>query len=303
MTDCHAYLIIAHNQFDLLKKVIKMLDHPKHHIYVHISKKVKNFPKDEFDGLTKYSPVVFTPRVPVSWGAYSQVESELTLIDSAISKEYGFYHIISGVDMPLKTADEIYNFFEANKGKEFVEFMTDDENIATDQFVENTKNRINSYQLFRQYIPRNKDTFLKRQQSRLIYWQKRFGVDRVKTLDRKIGRGSNWISISHELASYIIANRKWIKKHFNYTFCCDEIFLQTLMEGTDFKNRLYADKDGRRANMRFIDWERGRPYTFTDDDYDELMSSGYMFARKFDSGKYPEICEIIYKTVMERQLQ
>ena len=34
--------------------------------------------------------------------------------------------------------------------------------------------------------------------------------------------------------------------------------------------------------MRLIDWERGAPYVWTIEDYEELSSSEMMFARKFD---------------------
>ena len=35
----HAYLIICHNQFKLLKKLIMMLDNENNDIYIHIDKK------------------------------------------------------------------------------------------------------------------------------------------------------------------------------------------------------------------------------------------------------------------------
>ena len=32
----HAYMIIAHNQFDLLEKIVSCLDTPNNDIYIHI---------------------------------------------------------------------------------------------------------------------------------------------------------------------------------------------------------------------------------------------------------------------------
>lgn len=37
-------------------------------------------------------------------------------------------------------------------------------------------------------------------------------------------------------------------------------------------------------NMRIVDWKRGSngsPYIFREEDYDELINSGVLFARKF----------------------
>lgn len=48
MLDKHAYLIIAHNNFEVLEILIKMLDYKHNDLYVHIDKKVKNFDTDFF---------------------------------------------------------------------------------------------------------------------------------------------------------------------------------------------------------------------------------------------------------------
>ena len=48
-------------------------------------------------------------------------------------------------------------------------------------------------------------------------------------------------------------------------------------------------------NLRFIDWNRGTPYIFRSNDYDELCSSSKLFARKFSSGIDKEIIECLYK--------
>ena len=46
--------------------------------------------------------------------------------------------------------------------------------------------------------------------------------------------------------------------------------------------------------MRYIDWNRGNPYIWRNKDYDELINSEYLFARKFDYNKDKEIINRIY---------
>ena len=60
--------------------------------------------------------------------------------------------------------------------------------------------------------------------------------------------------------------------------------------------------DNYLACMRYIDWNRGNPYTFTIDDYEELMKSGCLFARKVDikTEKQRELIDKIYKELMEK---
>ena len=56
------------------------------------------------------------------WGGYSQIRSELILFQSAWEHGYEYYHLISGVDLPIKTQDEIHEFFREHYGKEFIYF-------------------------------------------------------------------------------------------------------------------------------------------------------------------------------------
>lgn len=124
----HAYMIIAHNEFDLLEILVRLLDDPRNDIYVHIDAKVKDFDFKSFQALTQYSRLRFTPRrISATWGDFSLVNTELLLLQTAVAGEdpaqpYAYYHLISGVDLPIKSNDEIHAFFDQNEGKEFVHF-------------------------------------------------------------------------------------------------------------------------------------------------------------------------------------
>ena len=114
----HAYLIIAHNEFELLQILVSALDASWADIYVHIDKKCKSLPVLH----TEHSRLDVFSEVDVRWGDYSQIECEYALFERASSKgRYDYYHILSGVDLPIKSNQYIYDFFEANKGKEFID--------------------------------------------------------------------------------------------------------------------------------------------------------------------------------------
>lgn len=70
---------------------------------------------------------------------------------------------------------------------------------------------------------------------------------------------------------------------------------------SEFYNTLYDVSDLKNGSMRYIDWKRGKPYTWGQEEYDfdELMSSPYMFARKFDEA-YMEIVEKIFEELSRR---
>ena len=54
----HAYLIIAHNNFYILKKLIALIDDERNDIYIHVDKKTKNFKKDDFINICKKSQIL-----------------------------------------------------------------------------------------------------------------------------------------------------------------------------------------------------------------------------------------------------
>ena len=100
----HAYMIIAHNQFELLEKLILSLDDVRNDIYIHIDAKAKDFDFEHFKSLTKHSKVVFTDeRMNITWGDFSQVKCEMVLLKTAVSNDnpenqYTYYHLLSGAD-------------------------------------------------------------------------------------------------------------------------------------------------------------------------------------------------------------
>lgn len=98
----HAYLIKAHHQFALLRKLLMLLDDERNDIYIHIGMDVK-FEREEFKGVVKKSALHFVESVREQWGGYSQIRSELILFQSAWEHGYEYYHLISGVDLPIKT--------------------------------------------------------------------------------------------------------------------------------------------------------------------------------------------------------
>ena len=275
----HAYLVIAHHQPQLLKMLCMLLDHPNHDIFVHVQKESEGFDFEDIAKATKYSKVVFTQRTTVRWGGYSLINCEFLLLKTAMKQGcYSYYHLVSGADLPLKTADELYTFFENSGGKEFVDLQYGD-----DKWDAKMEKRIRYYYLLREKF-NVKTGYAGVIEKKLVKLQAKLGVDRLKNLDKAIASGSQWFSITHSLAKHVVDSEEWVKQHFGFCGCGDEMFLQMLTRDTQFeKNVHHQEKDGRSvSNMRYIDWKRGNPYVFTKEDFDLLLNSGCMFARKFD---------------------
>ena len=118
-----AYLIIAHRYDETFKTLLRMLDYDENDIYVHMDLKNKQFDEGDCRKLIKKSRIYFTKRTSVTWGGYSQINSELILLEAATAHgKYNYYHLLSGQDLPIKSNDEIMRFFEQHQGTEFVAF-------------------------------------------------------------------------------------------------------------------------------------------------------------------------------------
>ena len=52
-----------------------------------------------------------------------------------------------------------------------------------------------------------------------------------------------------------------------------------------FKDKRYNPVKNESPSLRLIDWKRGAPYVWTNDDKEQIMSSDDLFARKFSTLK------------------
>ncbi len=272
----HAYLIMAHHQFDFLKELIHALDDERNDIYLHIDQKASGFNFSDLSQAVQKSNLYFTERLNVHWGGYSQIACELTLLRAALPGHYAYYHLLSGSDFPLKTQEKIHAFFEAHAGWEFLHF-------DSEEFAPGLRERISLYHFFRESscpLAEPADMLL----SRL---QRLFHVDRLKKESIALQKGANWFSITHEFAEYTLSREDWIEKHFRHSVCADELLLQTLALNSPFMEHIFDPFGDEHSlgNLRYVDWKRGgnnSPYTFQKEDAAFLKSLPHLFARKFE---------------------
>lgn len=293
----HAYLIIAHNNWTQLKKLIALLDCEHNDIFLHIDKKSNDFPIEEFEGNCKKSNLVILQKVSVFWGGYSQIECELTLFKAATTYSvkhyrdgYSFYHLISGSDLPVKPQQEIYDFFKAHSDVNFINY--NDEHAKS----RDVRGRVGYYFFFeKQKSKKFIGTFLKYLDITMRMFQRLFRVNRAKHIANQIYYGANWCSLKHDAVSCLIEHEDEIKKMYANTLCCDEIYKQTLLRNNSFAAYSY-DSDFTKSILRYICFPKGKanPKVLTIEDYDNIMSSGALFARKFDERVDSEVIDKIF---------
>lgn len=284
-----AYLIVAHGSFKLLDKLVVALDMPKADIFLHVDAKVGFFDIDRYEHATRYSRVfVIDKRIDVRWGSFSQVEATFCLLEYAKSKgNYDYYHLISGIDLPIKSNEYILQFFKDNDGKEFVGF----DSYYTPQIL---KKRLGYYHLINGNLMKKSKRWYYLNQA-IVKIQQIFGVSRKPLYDEYRG-GSNWFSITDALVTELLKKKDVLLKTYRYTFCPDEAVIQSFIFNSPFYKNVYRlSKDGCMRHVVFNSY--GSCQTWRLEQFDEIMNSPYLFARKFDENDV----ELIEKILRERK--
>lgn len=293
--DRHAYLIMAYNNWDFLKKLLILLDDERNDIFVHIDENSSDFNIEYFNNTVKKSEIFFIPRTQVYWADFSQTEVELSLLSFATEhSKYKYYHLLSGSDLPIKTQDEIHKFFE-DKDNEFIGICPNE--------VYYSVRRVKYYHPFTHNRFYRKNKLLKIADRGFEYLQRLFCVDRLKNKQIKIIDGWQWFSITDNFARYIINQKDYIKDTFSKSIASDELVMQTMIyNNEEFYKRIYNDKDLVKGSLRYIDWKRGKPYTFRKEDFEEIINQQEaVFARKFDPNVDSEIIDKIYRDIYNKQ--
>jgi hypothetical protein len=284
----HAYLIIAHNEFDVLQKLLSALDDIRNDIYLHVDKKVATFPKFK----TRFSKlIVLEKRINVRWGHVSQIKCEYRLFEEAFKHGgYAYYHLISGVHLPLYSQDYIHDFFD-QAIRDCSQFFSP---LPVREVEVNDKLR--RYNFFMKRF-NHKSKTLRRLIQKMwwgaILYQNRFPP--LRNCSQSFIKASNWVSLTEEAVGYLLSVKKIVLKKYRFTRCADEFFVPSeLINSTKewnicFEKRLLKHEIGT-ANAG----------TFTLCDFDTLMDSKCLFARKF-SGNDMSLVEKVLGNLNSRQ--
>lgn len=287
----HAYLVIAHRYDELFKTLMKMLDYPENDIFVHMDIKCEDYNPEENASTLKHSGLYHVKRLNVGWGSFAMAKAELLLLERAIQTDcYEYYHLISGQDLPIISQEDIHLRL-SDDNREYVEIIAD--------------KILNPERIYYFHFPYKKGTLKEYREfdNKFCNLQQKCGIKINKNLNAR--KGSQWFSITDDLARYIVSKKKMIYRSFRFSLIPDESFVQTLIWNSPFKKRLFKDPQGRliSVNKREIDWmncKEGHPGVYTMNELETLINSDNYFARKFDPNTDINVIEKIYETYKEK---
>ena len=278
-----AHLILTHKNPKQLERLIGALNHPGFDFYIHIDKKVK---ADPFLYLaTKKNVYFIKKRTKIYWAGFGTIHATLYGFEEILPKGYDYINVISGQDFPLKSAEDIYQYFYKKQGKEFI----------TCESVEDTwteaASRVKKYHLINWRIPGK---------YRIEKLLNMVLPTRKIPLDYKIVGRANWFTITNPAAHYIqtfLREHPDIVRFFKYSWGADELIFSTILYNSRFKDQI-------ENNLVYVNWSGpiiGHPKILVTDDYDRLIHSGKLFARKFDAETDSNILTMLEKLTSSHQ--
>lgn len=274
MTLKHAYLIMAHNEFDVLKKLISTLDSSNNDIFIHFDKRVKRIPELSCNNSRL---AILDNRVKSIWGDVSLADVELRLLARATREgHYDYYHIISGTHFPIKSLENIDAYYAANAGKSIM--------MPMETSREEIEMKIGKRHFFILHLV-DKRRWLKKIYHFLWLASLRLQKGRVRDTSFVTGKASQWCSITDDAARALVDNTAKILNLYKRSFCCDEIFMRSFLEKNGFPIEF-------NNNLTFIDFVNTAPRNLTIDDFETLKNSTALFARKM-TGAHIEIVDAL----------
>ena len=285
----HAVLVMAHGDMSILKKQMQLLDDERFDYFIHIDARNQNDGM-ELMNICRKSHVTCTKRIPVFWGHHSQTRAAMILLKESVKKDYDYYHLVSGVDMPLKTPKEIDTFCTENSGKEFVVIWKSDNWRMSHRYPFIVKyKRGNS-----EFVNKLKKGLI----SRVFRFPRKKGTNLVRDYGWTVYCGDAWWSITDALAKYLVSFEDEMLKYWTDCYIADECFAQTIIKNTpQFANR--------HSNMvtREIRWENATPHIWKVADIDFLKQSNALFARKFSTSEMEAVNQIFDIVFSRKQMQ
>lgn len=299
-----AYIILAHKYPEQLVRLISTLKTDDVSFFIHIDKNVdsKIF-QQIFTELKAFPNVSFLKRYKSTWGTFLLTKAILEGIKSIVETGTYFDYVIhlSGQDYLLKSNEQIKSFLQENKGREFIEHFP----LPCKKWKGGGLRRVEYWHIRwkDEYYCIPEEREFKSPIASLLYsfliWL--FPKKRKFPEEFPLYGGSAFWCLTGEcvkwINDFVKQNPKFVN-HFNYTYCSDELFYQTIILNSPFKDKVINE------HLRYIDWGNNvnayNPRILDKNDFDKIRESGKLFARKFDMTIDRDILDMIDEMILSK---
>ncbi|MCX2449857.1 glycosyltransferase [Pedobacter sp. PLR] len=274
-----AHLIMAYKNSGQVERMIKAMNHPNFHFYIHLDLKsdIKEF--EHLESMKGVSLII--NRVLCNWGGFSFVRAIMSSLSEILKKNesYSFINLMSGQDYLIKPADQLYQLYATHPGKCFISYDQDPKALWW-------KDAVTRAELYHFTDLKFKGKYFIQGIFNKVLPKRSFPL----SIPLYGSSDSSWWTIPSDCAAYIVEFMKShprLERFMQYTWGSDEFIIATIIMNSPFKDQVIND------NLRFISWESGRPNPriLTDSDFELIKASGKFYARKFDNQVNVKILE------------
>lgn len=290
-----AYLILCHTDPKHIRRLTEKITKDTNDVaFVHVDGKCDLIP---FQCELKDNSQVqlLKNRTPVNWGGYSSIEATINLFKAAISwrkQSFDRFVILQGLEYPIKTNQEIHNFFEEKPKKKYI--------LAQNISETNNPKEKHKYSLY-WYLDNasaigvkaihrlNSALFLR---TGIIPAFKKNYVRDNSGAKMQIYQGCAQFGVTRQLAEYIVKfhdENPEFNKYFQTMYAPDESYFHTIVYNSPFVKNTPDGKAVTRPhltnfeNLTYFEYPKTVTLFTRKNDWPKLRDSGYLFFRKASS--------------------
>lgn len=280
-----AYIISAYKLPALLVRLVRRLDVPGTTFLIHVDAKTPDSVYREMaEPLAAMPNVRFLPRHVCYWADFGHVRATLKGLRELIAWGAPFDQValLTGQDYPLKSNEEIAATLAGAGDRVFMRCFPLPSDHWTDGGMDRIENR--HFRIRERLVAFPGVPF--GSQAANAAWTR---LCRTLHLYRRLPPGfqpyggSSYWCMPAECARYVDTfartNDRFVR-FFEHVYVPDEIFFNTIVMNSPFRDRVTGD------DLRYYAWRASadNPEILTSRDLDVLLTSGKLFARKFDPG-------------------
>ncbi|MBQ7593943.1 MAG: hypothetical protein IJU48_06275 [Synergistaceae bacterium] len=276
-----AYLIVAYTDPEHLKCLVSELT--KHaDVFIHINKlsDIKPFIETFADFQSIHRVKFIDKRYRVHWAGYSILKATFELLDNALATEnYDRVILLTGQDFPVKSSVELQKFFADNRETNYINAgVYDAEHHPLLPYFMNydikpLRKILNGLRRFFPILSRRKHPNYIEYRGRKFYLK---------------GTAPKW-AITGECAKYLLdfyKNNPGFNRIMKFLFAPDDFYAATVIYYSRFQASIFSEKSIFYYFYGELDISK----------FDEIISSGCLYAKKFYSGHSDELINAICKS-------
>ena len=290
-----AYLIMAHKDPKQLHRLVSRLNDGASEFFIHIDKKAEF---SQFQILNEFGNVLhFTERFNSKWGSLGTIKPFLSGMKAVKNSPTQFDRImlLSGQDYPIKSNKDIDNFFINSEHSVFLNHFP----------IPNYEkwpggDRGGWYRVDKYYFGTKWYEFFCSKSLNLLSTY-------IPFLRRKIPdglkpyAGQTWWNLDMYALNYVLdydaKHPEYIAFH-KHTFVADELYMQMIIANSKDEKLL---KSIANSEKRFTIWPKANsahPKLLGKTDFEAILASDDLFARKFDEKVDAEILDLIDREIL-----